>query len=147
MQKRVDEQTEDVAMPQVPKGTDQVTWFIPLKRFCARSHSGALCAGVVKVIRQEPFQQRTVSQIIGFQVAQHQRNPLKWISCLCLNPSQSTMLLLAISGALRKSACEIAPSNMFPSVRDERTSGRRAGLFTRACASACSGSNRAGLRG
>ena len=36
MQKRVDEQTEDVAMPQVPKGTDQVTWFIPLKRFCAQ---------------------------------------------------------------------------------------------------------------
>ena len=57
------------------KGTDQVTWFISLKRFCARSHSGALCGGVVKVIRQEPFQQRTVSQSIGFQVAQYQRNP------------------------------------------------------------------------
>ena len=80
------------------QGTDQVTWFISLKRFCARSHSGALCGGVVKVIRQEPFQQRTVSQSIGFQVAQYQRNPEKWISCLCWNPSQSTMLLLAISG-------------------------------------------------
>ena len=36
MQKRVDELTEDVAMPQIPEETDEATWLIPLKRFCAQ---------------------------------------------------------------------------------------------------------------
>ena len=36
VQKRVDELTEDVAMPQIPKETDEATWLIPLKRFCAQ---------------------------------------------------------------------------------------------------------------
>ena len=106
---------------------------------------GVRCDGLAvnSLSNNEPFRKS-----LGFQVAQYQRNPVKWISCLCWNPSQSTMLHMAISGlgtSLRKSACEIAPSNMLASVRDERTSGRRGGLFTRACASACSGSIRAGL--
>ena len=53
---------------------------------------------------------------------------MKWISCLCWNPSQSTMLLLLISRlgtSLRKSACEIAPVEHV-SKRAGRTNQRKA---------------------
>ena len=36
VQKRVDEHSEDVAMPQIPEEPDEETWLIRLKRFCAQ---------------------------------------------------------------------------------------------------------------
>ena len=140
VQNRVDEHSDNVAMPQIPEEPDEATWLIRLKRFCAQIVDVLIAriqerlAKDVEVIPQHHFRQRTV-----------RKSANRRLSCRAI--SQEQLGVPCCSWRLRKSACEIAPSNMFACVWDEQTGRRRGGIFKRACASACSGSHRSGLRG
>ena len=123
VQNRVDEQSDDVAVPQIPEEPDEATWLIPLKRVCAQivdvpvtrvqEHLAEVSwrSSLNRLSDSERYANR---QIVDCHVAQYQRNSSEYHVAL---------------GDFPKSACEIAPWNMFACVRDERTGGRREGLF------------------
>ena len=87
VQNRVDEQTEDVAMPLIPEEPDEATWLIPLKRFCAQIVDVPV-ARIQERLAEVSWRSSLNSlsdsdryanrQIVDCHVAQYQRNSLEY---------------------------------------------------------------------